>query len=270
MIKHKYLIITDERTGCTEFTDYLTFFHLNVAHDPQTHFFRTPETQLDPALVTYLHKIGKKKETVAFEDILPYFYEKFDVLKVCLISFDVETYRRIIHRCQQMNVKFIVVYRNPCARALSKVISVYLNRQISTRKQEMDITGGNGYSNIIHDFYQPFSVDIEEYTKYVYTFMQKFHAILDFLETQHINYSFIDIDMFHTNIDFASFSRLCSVLQLTCSSATFENMKERIVNFNPVDKKQFILNKNDIEKVNKTIRIQKIPLLRYNNLHVFM
>lgn len=69
MTGQKYFIITDERTGCTEFTDYFTFFDLNVAHDPQTSFSKTPKKMLSADLVEYIHKIGQDVETVAFEDI---------------------------------------------------------------------------------------------------------------------------------------------------------------------------------------------------------
>lgn len=86
----------------------------------------------------------------------------------------------------------------------------------------------NGYSNHIYDFYQPFKIDIGEY-------MTKFHAVLDFLETHHISYSFLNIDRFRANIDFSTFSTL---LRLTCSRHTFEKIKEKIVNFHPVDKKK--------------------------------
>ena len=270
MTTQKYLIITDERTGCTQFTNYFRFFGLRVAHDPQTSFLsKTPNKIMYNGLDEYLEKIGQDVNTVTFEDMLPFLYTRFDVLKICLISFDIETYKRIIRQCEQMNVIFLVVYRNPQSRALSKVISLNLNRQIRAQKKET--TGkSTGYSNAVYDFYQPFTVDVESYIEHVYAFMKKFHTILDFLETQHIQYCFIDIGIFHKNMNASTFSTLCSKLSLKFDQNIFEKLRDKVVNFQPVDKKKYVLNRDEIETVNKTIHIKEIPLLRQNVLHVFM
>lgn len=245
-IRCKYLIITDERTGCSEFTDYFCSFDLQVLHDPQTILKDSNHHQHDDIL-----RKTQTNEISDVETIFPILYMHYDVIKVCLCSYDIPTYLRLVSCIHKLNATILVVYRNPFDRALSKCISVHFTQQIRLQGIRVNYSHCNGYGNQLYDFYEPFYIDMDMYQTQVKNFYEKIHHVLTFMTENEIPFSYLDISEWRHRNDFTSLAEFYATLELDLTWDMYEKIKNKIDSYCPVDKKRFVLNLEEIDNFNK-------------------
>ena len=109
VIKNKIFVITDERCGGTQLGNLFSVLGYKVIDDPQT-----CKDSRNPNVCN--------KEFVL--NNIPYFFKRFDYIKICMVSFSLPEYFKIVRQAAGIGCKFIFLWRsNYLERALSRAIA---------------------------------------------------------------------------------------------------------------------------------------------------
>jgi hypothetical protein len=111
-MKNKVFVITDERCGGTELGTLFKIIGYNIIDDPQT-----LKQDRDS-------KINNKEFVL---NNIEYFFEKYDYVKICMVSYTEEEYVRILKKVVDLDINCKIIFlwrRNYLERGLSKAIAI--------------------------------------------------------------------------------------------------------------------------------------------------
>ena len=216
----KYCIITDERTGGTCFTSMFSGCNLKVCHDPQTR-----------------SKYKFDREFKDEIDMLKFIYKRYDLIKLCYVSFSIEQYTNILNYCIQHNIVIIVLHRDDIyKRAQSKCVAnqLKLYNILDTKKD-----------------YKSFHIHIKTYESLLQHYNKHICSHIQYLNDNNKSYYFIIYEELYTNKSLIY--ELFDHLSLTITN------KEHIEKLLNIDyktdlKNKLILNQNELDKINTKIQ----------------
>ncbi len=110
---NKVFVISDERCGGTQLGNFFQFVGYRRVDDPQS-----KKPKRDNKIFNKHHVLGNFK----------YFADNYDYIKICMISFSFDEYKKIIQQARKSGFKFIFLWRkNYLQRAVSKAIAKETN-----------------------------------------------------------------------------------------------------------------------------------------------
>lgn len=256
----KILIVTDERTGCTEFTDYFTVFRLVTRHDPYTALSCTDHPEHED-----LSRVTRHNHIEDIETIYTRLFLAYDVIKICFISHTIEQLQQILTLVNELGVHILFIHKDPYKRALSKSIAVNLTIQCH-QKNIYDISG---YSNDVSSSYTEFNINIDDIISYVQDYINKLENTLQFVESKNLKYSLLELNYLYRDPSYMKVAEIFQVFGLHIDENMYAILHDKIKNFHVKDKKIYVKNLKELDQLfdfQYHLELPKINNCVYTNL----